>query len=135
MAGLAIAIVVAVLLGPAPQQAPPRDSVRQPRNPALLPGPMPPLRYGATMKAPVKIKDVRPVYPPEAKAAGISGVVILEGTIGIDGRVYGTKVLRSIAALDQAAVDAVRQWEFTPYELNGQLVPIVMTMTVNFARH
>jgi protein TonB len=75
---------------------------------------------------------VRPVYPPEAKAARISGVVILEATIGVDGRVSDARVLRSIPALDQPAIDAVMQWEFTPTDLNGQPVPVIMTVTVNF---
>ncbi|MEO8074925.1 MAG: TonB family protein [Acidobacteriota bacterium] len=91
-----------------------------------------PVRVGGNVGPPTKIKDARPVYPVEAKAAGISGVVILEVTIGIDGRVVNTRILRSIPALDQAATDAAAQWEFTPTELNGQVVPIIMTATVNF---
>jgi len=42
------------------------------------------------------------------------------------------RVLRSVPLLDQAATDAVRQWEFTPTRLNGVAVPVVMTVTVNF---
>jgi TonB family protein len=91
-----------------------------------------PVRVGGNLKPPTKITDARPVYPSEAKAAGISGVVILEITIGIDGRVVNTRILRSIPQLDQAALDAVTQWEFTPTELNGQVVPVIMTATVNF---
>jgi protein TonB len=41
-------------------------------------------------------------------------------------------VLRSVSLLDDAAVDAVRQWKFTPTRLNGEAVPIVMTVTVSF---
>ncbi|MEP6917730.1 MAG: TonB family protein, partial [Acidobacteriota bacterium] len=96
------------------------------------PLPSAPVRVGGNVRPPTKIKDARPVYPVEAKAAGISGVVILEVTIGIDGRVVNTRILRSIPALDQAATDAVAQWEFTPTELNGQVVPVIMTATVNF---
>jgi TonB family protein len=101
-----------------------------PRDP--LPSPMAPVRIGGTLKPPAKIKNVGPVYPPEAKAAGISGVVIMDVTLGVDGRVVDTKVLRSIPELDQAAIDAVMQWEFTPTLLNGQPVPVIMTVTVNF---
>jgi protein TonB len=59
-------------------------------------------------------------------------MVIIEATIGGDGKVIAAKVLRSVPMLDEAALDAVRQWEFTPTLLNGAPVPIVMTVTVNF---
>jgi protein TonB len=59
-------------------------------------------------------------------------MVILEAVIAEDGRVRDVRVLRSIQLLDQAAIDAVRQWRFTPTLLNGVPVPIVMTVTVNF---
>jgi protein TonB len=72
------------------------------------------------------------VYPPEAQAAGVSGVVILEVLIGGDGRVSNAKVLRSVPLLDQAAIDSVLQWEYTPTLLNGVPVPVLMTVTVNF---
>jgi TonB family protein len=92
-----------------------------------------PLRVGGTIATPMKIKDVRPVYPPEARDAGVQGVVILEAVIGETGAVSTARVLRSIPLLDQAALDAVRQWEFTPTLLNGAPVPVVMTVTINFA--
>jgi protein TonB len=62
----------------------------------------------------------------------VQGVVILEARIGIDGKVTNARVLRSIPLLDQAAIDAVMQWEFTPTLLNGQPVAIIMTTTVQF---
>ena len=52
--------------------------------------------------------------------------------IGTDGRVETAHVLKSIPLLDEAALDAVKQWEFTPTLMNGQAVPITMTTTVNF---
>ncbi len=58
--------------------------------------------------------------------------MILECTIGVDGRVEDVKVLRSVPLLDAAAVDAVRQWVYTPTLLNGVPVPVIMTVTVNF---
>ena len=60
------------------------------------------------------------------------GVVIIEATIGPNGAVQEAKVLRSIPLLDAAALDAVRQWTFTPTTLNGVPVPVIMTVTVNF---
>jgi protein TonB len=65
-------------------------------------------------------------------AAKVQGVVILETTIDGDGRVSDVRVLRSIPELDQAAMDAVRQWEFTPTLLNGAPTPVVVTVTVQF---
>ena len=65
-------------------------------------------------------------------AAKIEGVVILGIVIGEDGTVIDTTVLRSIPALDQAAVDAVRQWMFEPTVLNGEPVEIEMAVTINF---
>lgn len=90
------------------------------------------VRVGGDIAEPKKIKDVKPVYPAEAQAAGIQGVVILEATIAPSGYVSDARVLRSIPALDQAAVEAVRQWAFTPTLLNGAPVPVIMTVTVNF---
>jgi periplasmic protein TonB len=80
----------------------------------------------------VRIKNVNPVYPSIAQSARVQGVVIIEATIGPDGRVQDTKVLRSIPLLDQAAIDAVKQWTYTPTLLNGVPVPVIMTVTVNF---
>jgi TonB family protein len=91
-----------------------------------------PLRVGGNIAPPTKIKDVRPVYPLEALDARIQGVVIIEATIDREGRVSDAKVLRSIPPLDDAALTAVRQWEFAPTMLNGAPVPVIMTVTVNF---
>jgi protein TonB len=91
-----------------------------------------PVRIGGKIQAPRKIKDVKPVYPAEAKAAGIQGIIILEAIIAPDGRVLDARPLRSIPELGAAAVEAVKQWEFVPTLLNGQPVPIIMSVTVNF---
>jgi TonB family protein len=90
------------------------------------------LKVGGSVRAPKKVVDVKPEYPADARAAKIEGVVILGIVIGEDGSVIGTTVLRSIPALDQAAVDAVRQWEFEPTVLNGEPVEIEMAVTINF---
>jgi protein TonB len=96
------------------------------------PPPTQPVRVGGQIKPPTKTKDVRPVYPPIAQSARVQGVVIIEATIGPDGAVKDAKVLRSIPLLDAAALDAVRQWVFTPTLLNGVPVPVIMTVTVQF---
>jgi len=102
---------------------------------APSPPPQPPVaphRVGGIIKEPAKIHDVRPVYPAIAVTAKIEGFVIIEATIGRDGSVIEARVLRSVPLLDRAALDAVRQWRFTPTLLNGSPVPIILTVTVNF---
>jgi protein TonB len=91
------------------------------------------LRVGGNVKTPTKTRDVRPVYPPLAQSARVSGMVVVEVLIGPDGRVQDAQVLRSIPLLDAAALDAVKEWEFTPTLLNGKAVPVIMTVTVNFS--
>jgi protein TonB len=76
---------------------------------------------------------VNPVYPPIAQSARVQGVVIIEATIGTDGKVKDARVLRSVPLLDQAALDAVRQWEYSPVLLNNVAVPVIMTVTVQFS--
>ena len=91
-----------------------------------------PIRLHVGMQTPRKIADVAPIYPPIAASARREGVVILEAIIDIHGDVADVRVLRSMPLLDDAALNAVRQWKYTPTLLNGVPVPIVMTVTVNF---
>jgi TonB family protein len=91
-----------------------------------------PLHIGGKIHAPKKIKDVKPVYPAIAQSARVAGPVTIEATIGPDGKVIDAKVVRSIPLLDQAALDAVRQWEYTPPLLNGVPAPVLVTVTINF---
>lgn len=106
----------------------------------LAPPPPPPpvekqvrtVRSGVQVVPPAKIRDAAPVYPAIAQSARVSGVVIIQATIGVDGAVVDATVLRSVPLLDQAALEAVRQWRYTPSRLNGEPVAVVMTVTVNF---
>jgi periplasmic protein TonB len=91
-----------------------------------------PVRVGGQVKEPKKLKNVAPVYPAIATQARVQGVVILECTISPQGKVTDVKVLRGIPLLDEAAIDAVKQWVYTPTLLNGVPVPVIMTVTVNF---
>jgi protein TonB len=91
-----------------------------------------PVRVGGKISEPKKTKHVAPIYPPIAQSARVQGIVIIEATIGVDGSVTDARVIRPVALLDQAALEAVRQWKFTPTLLNGQPVPVIMTVTVNF---
>jgi protein TonB len=90
------------------------------------------VRVSGRITPPAKIHDARPVYPPLAQSARVQGIVIMEGRIEQDGTVSHAQVMRSIPLLDQAALDAVLQWRFTPTLVDGQPVPVVMTVTVNF---
>jgi protein TonB len=91
-----------------------------------------PVRVGGQIKEPRKTRNVLPVYPQIAQAARVSGTVVIEATIGIDGTVTDARIVRSVPLLDQAALDAVRQWQFTPTLLNGVAVPVVMNVMVRF---
>ena len=91
-----------------------------------------PVRVGGAVRAPRQLTKVNPVYPPIAQSARVQGVVILELTLDAQGFVTDARILRSIPLLDQAALDAVRQWQYVPTLLNGVPVPIVMTATVQF---
>ncbi len=92
-----------------------------------------PVRVGGLIQPPTKVHHVAPEYPALARDARKSGVVILEAVIAEDGAVREVRVLRSVPLLDAAAVQAVRQWRFSPTRLNGQPVPVVMTVTVAFS--
>jgi protein TonB len=62
----------------------------------------------------------------------VEGVVILEATVDTSGRMTGLRVRRPVALLDQAALDAVGRWRFTPALLNGEPVAVIMTITIRF---
>ena len=119
----------AMVFVPAPGQPPPPPP---PPPPAQQVDGRAPLRVGGNIKPPRKVMDVKPVYPPDAQAAGVQGVVILEATIDTAGNIFEARILRGQPLLDQAALDAVKQWQFQPTMLNNELVPVIMTVTVNF---
>ena len=99
------------------------------------PPPLPPrtpVRVGGAIVAPTKIHDVAPEYPRMARDAKIQGVVIIQATIGVDGRVVDAEVLRPMPFLGEAALAAVRQWRFTTPQLNGEPIAVIMTVTVHF---
>lgn len=75
------------------------------------------------------LTKIPPVYPPEAKAARIQGKVVLNAVIGKDGHVENLKVVSGPKELQQSSLDAVRQWVYKPYLLNGN--PVEVTTTVN----
>jgi protein TonB len=94
--------------------------------------PQKPMRPGGDIREPVKVKHVPPVYPQIAINARISGRVVIDAVIGIDGVVREARILSGVPLLNQAALDAVKQWRYTPTTLNSVPVPVIMTVTVQF---
>lgn len=78
------------------------------------------------------IKRVQPKYPPAALAVRAQGAVQIEATINKEGTVTNLKVLSGDAVLARAALDAVHQWRYKPYYLDGEPVEIQTQITVNF---
>ena len=91
-----------------------------------------PVRVGGDVAPPVKIRDVKPFYPEAARESNVQGIVIIEAVISSTGEVEDATVLRGVPMLDDAALEAVRQWRYTPPLLNGDPVSVIMTVTVNF---
>jgi len=117
---------------PAPDPAPASDPQAAPAPTTRTADDPNVLRVGTQVSEPKKIKDFKPIYPEVAKANGVQGVVILQVLVDVDGRVIDAAVLRGHPLLNQAALDAVNEWEFTPTLLNGQPVQIQMSVTINF---
>jgi TonB family protein len=94
-----------------------------------------PVRVGGNVRAPRKLVDVHPVYPQSMQEAGREGSVPIEALIGVDGTVQSVRVLSADIHPDfaTAAVDAVRQWQFSPTLLNGMPVEVVINVTVTFS--
>jgi TonB family protein len=108
---------------------------RQPGAEVTVPAATQPVRIGGNIRAPRKLKDVHPTYPPAMRAAGREGVVPIEAIIGTDGAVHSVRVLSASIHPDfaVAAADAVRQWRFAPTLLNRVAVEVSMTVNVQFS--
>jgi periplasmic protein TonB len=105
--------------------------------PIVLAPPQPPKPHGPVRIAdlpvpPRKIVDARPVYPEIARQVKREGTVVMEAVLDTAGRVTQLRVIQSVPLLDQAALDAVRQWRYTPTTLGGQPVSVLMTITIRF---
>ena len=149
-AGLAAAFVASVMTSLESPSRPTAALERSLPPPPLLPtptadgsgaigseAPAPPpairLRVGTDVREPRKLVHVPPRYPEIARQARVQGKVILECVVGPDGRVTDIEVKRGVPLLDDAAREAVRQWRYEPTLLNGVAVPVIMTVSVNFA--
>jgi TonB family protein len=78
------------------------------------------------------LQKVQPIYPPDAKAQGISGTVVLQAVIGEDGTVHSLTAVSGNDLLKKAALEAVRQWTYRPYLLNGNPVAVDTVININF---
>jgi protein TonB len=96
------------------------------------PKPAGPVRVADLPVAPRKTVDVRPIYPDIARLARVEGTVIMEAMLDPSGHVTQLRVIKSVPMLDQAALDAVRQWRYTPSLYYGRPVSVLMTVTVRF---
>jgi protein TonB len=114
--GIGGGIVGGVDIAPPPPPPPPRG----------------PIRIGGQVRQPTLVHRVDPVYPGVAVSAAIEGIVILEAMVDEEGRVVDLKVLRSNGVLDRAALEAVRQWRYSPVLLNGRPEKFILTVVVSF---
>jgi TonB family protein len=119
---------VALILNPSDEKS---GSLRISLAPAGAPAPTQIRVGGDVQQTKLKVK-VQPIYPPEAKAQGIEGIVRLQATLGKDGTVENLVALSGEPILVAAAIDAVRQWQYSTTLLNGDPVEVVTVVQVNF---
>jgi protein TonB len=102
------------------------------------PGPTPapddagPVILTHEVEKPVVLKKVMPAYPMSAKVIGLQGTVILEAVISREGTVESVRVMRSIPLLDDAAIEAAKQWRFTPAKIRGVPVRCYFMLKIRF---
>ena len=106
--------------------------VSLPPPPPPPPPPPKPVRIGGQIAPPTLITRVEPAYPSFAIAAHVEGIVILEATVDETGIVRSVSVLRGQPVLNDAALDAVKQWRYSPVLVDGRPVPFILTVTVTF---
>lgn len=95
--------------------------------------PMQRLRLAAKAAAENLIHSVDPVYPPDAREARITGVVVIELVVGRSGQVLSARVITGHPLFREAAANAVHRYRYKPFLLNGEPVEVVSTVGVRFA--
>lgn len=96
------------------------------------PPPPPPPPGAGSVTRPVPINQPNPVYTADALTAGIQGVVVVAVTVASDGSVKDARIVKSVSALDQAALDAVRKWTFRPGTRDGEPVDVTVDIAMEF---
>ncbi|MGH9502940.1 MAG: TonB family protein [Terriglobales bacterium] len=80
----------------------------------------------------VLVHKVQPIYPPEARRMRVEGNVVIDATVTVKGEIDDLKLVSGDVLLSRAAIDAVRQWRYTPFLLNGQPIPKQTRITISF---
>ncbi len=119
VAGGQLGGVVGGVLGSLPQAAPTMEAPKR-------------VKVSQGVAQGLLVRKVVPRYPPMAKAQRLQGSVVLQALIGKDGNIQNVEVVSGPPSLAQAAVEAVRQWKYKPYLLNGQAVEVQTLINVNF---
>jgi periplasmic protein TonB len=129
MPGGSVGGVIGGIIGGVPTAAPP-----PPPPPVKVEKPVTPqrIRVGGNVQQAKLIRQPKPIYPPLAKQARISGVVRLNAIIGKDGTIQNLTVASGHPLLVPAAMEAVKQWVYQPTLLNGEAVEVVTQIDVNF---
>ena len=122
-------------------KAPPDSSANAPASPASAAGTSAEgygrdvprkIRVSSGVAEGLKVHDVLPIYPPEARRTHLQGEVLLQATIGKDGLIHDLKVVKGDPILADAAKGAVEQWRYRPYVLEGNPVEVETTIKVIF---
>ena len=108
------------------------DVLGTPPPPPPPPTAKEPIPVGGNVQNSKLIQKIDPAYPELAKRARVAGIVLLQVTVDEQGMVGEVKLIRGHSLLNQSAIDAVRQWRYSPTLLNGEPVPVIATVTVNF---
>jgi TonB family protein len=122
---------------PPPPPPPPKKGAQPPPPPPPTEAELKEFAKGAVIaigeiKPPRLIREVPPVYPEIARQSFVRGTVVLGVRVDTHGRVTDVKVLKSIPLLNKAAVDAVKQWIYEPFILDGKPMPVVFSLNVVF---
>ena len=105
------------------------------RTSPTTPAPLPPAAVaGIETPAPTVMTETRAPYPAKAFVSGVTGLVIVEAVVGKDGKVKQARAAESVPALDEAAVQAVKNWRFAPTHKNGQIVEVVVYLPLRFGQ-
>ncbi|MFL6216349.1 MAG: TonB family protein [Blastocatellia bacterium] len=125
--GIVIALLLALSSLPMTARAAPQEKVEpKPEPPKIIRKSGGVLQTSATHR-------VEPVYPPLAKAARVSGAVVVEVTVDEEGNVIAARAVSGHPLLKDTSVNAARGWKFTPTQLSGQPVKVIGIITFNFS--
>ncbi len=120
--------VIGGIISAVPQAAPPPPPPKEAPKPVVVQR----IRVGGNVQQAMLISQPKPVYPPLARQARISGVVRFNAIIGTDGRIQNLTLVQGHPLLVPSAQEAVKQWVYKPTLLNGEPVEVVTQIDVNF---